>query len=205
MAKIRLTKTELRNQQLKLRGLERYLPTLQLKKALLQSEVSAASSAIEKLSQKTNVAHEKVRRFAELFTAKGVSPLFDALKIESVEKSYENVAGIELPMLEKVVFAQIDYPLFDTPYWIDSAIEELRSLISLREELNLAVEKKQRLQKELREVSIRVNLFEKVMIPRAKENIRKIKIFLGDQQLAAVGQAKVALSKIMLRKQKAAV
>ncbi|HEY5259666.1 MAG TPA: V-type ATP synthase subunit D, partial [Rhabdochlamydiaceae bacterium] len=53
--------------------------------------------------------------------------------------------------------------------------------------------------KELRDVSIRVNLFEKILIPRAQGNIRKIKIFLGDQQLAAVCQAKVAKQKILER------
>ncbi|EKE08245.1 MAG: V-type ATP synthase, subunit D [uncultured bacterium] len=65
--------------------------------------------------------------------------------------------------------------------------------------MNVAEEKKRSLEKELREVSIRVNLFEKVLIPRAQENIKKIKIFLGDQQLSAVAQAKVAKKKIFLR------
>ncbi len=56
------------------------------------------------------------------------------------------------------------------------------------------------LEKELREVSIRVNLFEKIMIPRTKANIKKVKIFLGDMQLAAVAQAKVSKRKILERK-----
>jgi V/A-type H+-transporting ATPase subunit D len=51
-------------------------------------------------------------------------------------------------------------------------------------------------------VSIRVNLFEKVLIPRAQENIKKIRIFLGDQQLSAVAQAKVAKLKIKARAKK---
>ena len=62
--------------------------------------------------------------------------------------------------------------------------------------IKIAQEKKIALEKELREVSIRVNLFEKILIPRALKNIKKIKIFLGDQQLAAVSQAKVAKRKI---------
>ncbi len=62
------------------------------------------------------------------------------------------------------------------------------------------MEKKRALQKELRDVSIRVNLFEKILIPRSQDNISKIRIFLGDQQLAAVAQAKVAKQKIERRK-----
>jgi V/A-type H+-transporting ATPase subunit D len=64
-------------------------------------------------------------------------------------------------------------------------------------------EQRQALEKEWREVSIRVNLFEKILIPRAVENIRKIKVFLGDQQLAAVSRAKVAKTKIEASKKKA--
>jgi V/A-type H+-transporting ATPase subunit D len=39
---MRLTKTELRLQQLRLNQLQKYLPTLQLKKTLLQLEVNNA-------------------------------------------------------------------------------------------------------------------------------------------------------------------
>jgi V/A-type H+-transporting ATPase subunit D len=49
-----------------------------------------------------------------------------------------------------------------------------------------------------------VNLFEKILIPRSQENIKKIRVFLGDQQLAAVAQAKVAKRKIAIRKQRQA-
>jgi V/A-type H+-transporting ATPase subunit D len=40
-----------------------------------------------------------------------------------------------------------------------------------------------------------VNLFEKVKIPEARDNIRRIRIFLGDQQTAAVARAKLAKAK----------
>lgn len=204
MATVRLTKTQLRIEQLKLKGLERYLPTLQLKKALLQSEVSGVEQLIGKLEKRYATELQNSRRFASLLTSRGIDSLFSSIAIEKIEKSFENVAGLELPSLEKVVFAEAGYSLFDTPYWVDSAAEELRTLLSLREELRIMRDKKTVLQNELRQVSIRVNLFEKIMIPRAKENIRKIKIFLGDQQLSAVGQAKAALHKILLRKQEEA-
>jgi V/A-type H+-transporting ATPase subunit D len=89
--------------------------------------------------------------------------------------------------------------LFDTPLWYESALEAVKKLIVIREKEKIAQDKKKALEKELREVSIRVNLFEKIMIPRAQDNIKKIKIFLGDLQLAAVSQAKVAKKKIELR------
>ena len=53
------------------------------------------------------------------------------------------------------------------------------------------------LQKELRTTVQRVNLFEKVKIPEAKENIRVISIYLQDQQTAAVVRGKIAKRKLV--------
>ena len=55
------------------------------------------------------------------------------------------------------------------------------------------------LAKELRITTQRVNLFEKVKIPECKNNIRIIRIYLGDQQANAVGVSKVAKHKVELR------
>lgn len=51
--------------------------------------------------------------------------------------------------------------------------------------------------REFRITSQRVNLFEKVMIPTAKANIKKINIYLGDQQTAAVVRGKIAKSSLI--------
>jgi V/A-type H+-transporting ATPase subunit D len=196
---IKLTKTELRVQQLKLIQLQKYLPTLQLKKAMLQIEVNAAQAEIEQLKVQFKAMEGRVSKYSALFSDRSAADLFSAVKIEVVEKSYENIAGIDIPSFEKVLFEKAGYSLFDTPVWLESAVEGLKELIGLREKIKITEEKKKALEKELREVSIRVNLFEKIMIPRAIENIKKIKIFLGDQQLAAVSQAKVSKRKILLR------
>ena len=92
------------------------------------------------------------------------------------------------------------FSLFATPVWMEAAIGQIQELILFREKIQVADQRVIALEKELREVSIRVNLFEKIMIPRAIENIKKIKIFLGDQELAAVCQAKVSKKKILARK-----
>lgn len=194
---VKLTKTELRAQQVRLNQLQKYLPTLQLKKMLLQLEVNIAAQEIEKVKREFDAAYKKIIAYARLFTDPSAFELFSAVKILDVQKSYENIAGIDVPVLEKVVFDETGFMLFDSPVWLDTAIADLRELLTLREKVRVGEEKKAALEKELREVSIRVNLFEKVLIPRAQETIRKIKIFLGDLQLAAVCQAKVAKQKIV--------
>lgn len=196
---IKLTKTELRAQQVKFNQLQKYLPTLQLKKVLLQVEVNQATSEIEAETSFFQTTEKRVTEYCRLFSEKSAFDLFPSVKIAQVEKHYENIAGVDIPIFEKVVFQESTYFLFDTPVWLDSAIVGVRSLIESREKIRVLEEKKACLEKELRDVSIRVNLFEKILIPRAKQNIKKIKVFLGDQQMAAVCRAKVSKKKILSR------
>ncbi len=202
MAEVKLTKTELRVQQLKLARLRKYLPTLQLKKAMLQTEVNQAQADIEILVKEFETSQETVGKYSALLTERSAIDLFSAVNVHQIERIQENIAGVEIPTFGKIIFEPATYSLFDTPLWFESAIQGLKELITVREKIKIAEEKKRALEKELREVSIRVNLFEKILIPRSIDNIKKITIFLGDQQLAAVSQAKVAKKKILLRNQR---
>ena len=197
---IKLTKNELRDQEYKLKQLEKYLPTLQLKKAMLQTEVNHAVYEIEKLTQAYMEHQSSCEAFQALLTAPDAITLFEKTEVKEVEKRYENIAGAEIPYFEKVLFIPPDYSLLSTPIWIDSGMEKLKDLIEAKARINVVEEKKAILEKELREVSIRVNLFEKILIPRTQFNIKKIKVFLGDQELASVAQAKVAKAKILKKK-----
>ncbi len=203
MAEIKLTKNELRDQQMHLAQLEKYLPTLQLKKAMLQAVVHEVRQEIQRLEYEQNDKRQQVDAFSALLATKTTIDPLQAVKIKKLGKRYENVAGVEVPYFEGVEFEEFTYSLFETAPWVDAAIIELRALTELRQRINVAYEQRQALEKEWREVSIRVNLFEKILIPRAVDNIRKIKVFLGDQQLAAVSRAKVAKTKIEASKEAA--
>jgi V/A-type H+-transporting ATPase subunit D len=205
VAEVKLTKNELRDQQTHLAQLEKYLPTLQLKKAMLQAEVSEVRQEIQRLETELNKKHQQVEIFSGLLTTRTTIDPLQAVKIKQVHKHYENVAGVEVPYFEGVDFEEFTYNLFETAPWVDAAVLELRELAALREHVKVAYEQRQALEKEWREVSIRVNLFEKILIPRAIDNIRTIKVFLGDQQLAAVSRAKVAKTKIEASKEAAFV
>lgn len=201
MTVLKLTKNELRTQQNRLNQFQRYLPTLQLKKAMLQFEVNNAQMEIAILHEEFAESRIRVEEFSPLLLEKSSCNVVLYADVLHVKKRYENIAGVEIPIFDKVVFKEPEYFLFDTPIWTDRATELLRDFVSIREKITVAEEKRRALEKELREVSIRVNLFEKVLIPRSQENIKKIRIFLGDQQLAAVAQAKVAKRKIAKRKE----
>ena len=196
MSQVRLTKNELRNQQLKHQQLSRYLPTLQLKKAMLQQEVNGVGQQLDEAIAKFSNLKDALFPIAELFQKSGMSQFFTALEVEEVFSTIENIAGVDIPVFSDMTFKPINYDGTSTPTWWDYAILQLKKLLVEKEKLKYIELKKKVLEKELREVSIRVNLFEKVLIPRTIADIKKIKIFLGDLQLSAVSQAKVAKSKI---------
>jgi len=199
MAQIKLTKTELRLQQVKLLQLQKYLPTLQLKKALLQAEVNQTVLEIEELRRDLDVKVEFMESRSLLFSERGLGDFFPGVSVLEVKKTYENIAGVEIPVFGEVVFGEPTYSLFDSPVWYEAGTEAVRALLISKEKVSIGEEKKRALEAELRDVSIRVNLFEKILIPRAVENIKRVKIFLGDQQLAAVSQAKMSKKKILER------
>lgn len=201
MALLKLTKNELRAQQTRLASLLKYLPTLQLKKSLLQLEVNEARIEINKAEGNYNAKHAEVTSYSALLSDKTAIDPEHAADVTHVAKHYENIAGVEVPYFDSITFADFDYSLFETAPWVDQVVLGLRSLAEARERIVVAREKKTALEKELRDVSIKVNLFEKILIPEAQKNIKKIKVFLGDQQLAAVARAKVAKSKIEAKKE----
>ncbi len=202
MAQIKLTKTELRVQQTKQLQLLKYLPTLQLKKSLLQTEVNGARAEIVRMENAFHETRLSVSHFSGLLSEHFGLSVEQMTRVEKIQKHYENIAGIEIPILDGVLFAPVEYSLFSTPPWLDVAIEQLHKMSEAKARVRIAEEKLVAMEKELREVTIRVNLFEKNLIPKTKHNIRKIKVFLGDQELAAVSQSKVAKTKIEERKRK---
>ena len=167
---------------------------------MLQTEVNHAISEVDTLISAYRDQHHVCESFSALLAPPYANFLAEGSKIQVVEKQYENIAGADIPLFKQVIFRPFHYSLFETPLWVDSALETLKALSVAQAKVEVAEEKKSVLEKELREVSIRVNLFEKILIPRAEGNIKKIKVFLGDQELASIAQAKVAKGKILKRK-----
>lgn len=197
MAQVKLTKVELVGLQNRLKLFQKYLPTLQLKKMLLQIEVNKAKDMILQLQTHYDTEKSVAQHHAKLLTDTSISDFIESLSIEKVDVKFDNIAGIDIPVLQNVVFRNPQNPLLFQPLWVDDAILIYRQLKTSYQKILIAVEKKEILEKELRVVSIRVNLFEKRLIPELEQDINKIKVFLGDQELQAVAQAKVSKSKIV--------
>jgi V/A-type H+-transporting ATPase subunit D len=103
-----------------------------------------------------------------------------------------NIAGVEIPVFKGADFTVQEYDVIKTPLWLDTAMDRMRQALLLDLEAQVLDEQRRLLERELRVTTQRVNLFEKVKIPEAKSNIKKIRVYLGDQQTAAVVRGKIA-------------
>ena len=197
---VKLTKNELKVQKDRLKQFQRYLPTLQLKKQQLQAVVMQVSAQLEQVEQQRRAAvaglDDWVAVFAENDSFPADKRLETRIRPRSVVCGQENIAGVTVPVFQELTFEDIQYDVADYPLWVDTAAVRLREIAALDAMAKTLRRRAELLEQELRSTAQRVNLFEKVKIPEAKENIRVIGIYLGDQQTSAVVRGKIAKKKL---------
>ena len=198
---IKLTKNELKKQKDNLKQFQRYLPTLQLKKQQLQSVIMGIRQELERKEaeriQMIGDLDDWVAVFAENEIFDEEKRLDQLVQPDKVIVKDENIAGVTIPAFEELTFKDINYDVDDYPLWVDTAVFKLREIARLDALVSTLRKQTALLEKELRTTSQRVNLFEKVKIPEAKENIRVIQVYLGDQQTAAVVRGKISKKKLV--------
>src|SRR3989338_779933 len=195
MPKIKFTKGELKRQRDALKRFERYLPILQLKKQQMQLEIQRVHERLNLKNQELDSLRSKINEWANLLK-EPEDYVRDWIKPNNIFTSSFNIAGVDIPIFERVEFIEAEYDLFLTPLWVDIAISSLRKLAALLEEKKVLNKQLEILSEELRITNQRVNLFEKVKIPECAETIRRIRIYLGDQEASAVGRSKMAKNKM---------
>jgi V/A-type H+-transporting ATPase subunit D len=188
--KIRHTKNEMKTQRVALTRFQRFLPMLQLKKQQLQAEILNIDHKIEEKKEQENAILSGLSKWIKLFSES--NDLDRIISLKRLDITDGNIAGVVIPVFTGISMYVDDYDLQSQPPWIDDAVVVVQEITRLRIEQKILLEQRRRISEELRTTSQRVNLFEKVKIPEAKENIRVIKIFLGDQQTAAVVRGKIA-------------
>jgi V/A-type H+/Na+-transporting ATPase subunit D len=202
-AKIKMTRPELKRQRDILARYQRFLPTLKLKHQLLQQSLLEAERHLHAAETRLNACNEAVLAMGIL------SDLPNGLMLETLSTPIEvhtgerNVAGVKIPVFEGATFRAPNYSAMFTPPYVD----ELLSRCISRTEAGLERDARrlgwQALRREFARVNQRLNLFEKVIIPQTTDAIRRIRIYLGDEQTAAVGRAKLARTKQMKKREKA--
>ena len=194
MAKIKLTKTELKAQTDALKRFQRFLPMLQLKKQQLQGEIAAIVAKAEEAAAREGALRGEIDRWVGLL-ATDESFVDGLVKVKKVNKGAANIAGVAIPTFESVETDTKDVDPWASPAWVDAAAAAAAKIMSLQAERAVYDEQRRLVADELQRTSQRVNLFEKVKIPECREAIRAIKIALGDEQTSAVARGKIAKSR----------
>jgi V/A-type H+-transporting ATPase subunit D len=191
VATIKLTKNELKSQKDALKRYQRYLPTLTLKKQQLQTEIRVIDARAREVRARRAALEKEFNAWIAVFGEReAFTP--DTVQVRNIKKSVGNIAGVAIPVYQGADFSRGDYDLYASPLWIDLAADKMEEVLSLDLEASVLDEQVALLSKELRITTQRVNLFEKVKIPETRGNIKKITVYLGDQQVAAVVRGKIS-------------
>ncbi|WP_289021931.1 V-type ATP synthase subunit D [Desulfobacter postgatei] len=200
MKKVKLTKPELKKQKDSLKRFQRYLPTLQIKKQLLQLEMGRILRDIKEINGEISRIKDSINPWAGYLVQE--IDLSQLLVIDGIETKKVNVTGVDIPMFVAAHIHIEEYDLFEYPLWVDKALEILQALVILTARRIILEAQFRLLSVELQITSQRVNLFEKVKIPEAENAIKKISIHMAEQMATAVGWARIVRKKIQAQERK---
>ncbi len=194
MAKLQLSKSALAQEQKSLKTFQRFLPSLDLKRQQVMAERAKAERALAETRREIDRFRKEAGEKLPML-ALGEVDLTDLAKLEKVTLGIENVVGTRLPKLEEIEVEVRPYALMGRPQWVDRTAEILHDMLELRVRVQVEERRLELLEQAVKTVTQRVNLFDKVLIPSAKQNIKRIQIYLSDQQTAGVARSKLAKKK----------
>lgn len=194
MAKLALNKSSLQKETAGLKTFRKFLPSLELKRKQLMAENTKAQVQYAETAQAYESAQQVLASYLTILAGEQ-ELLAGLLQVTHVELAEENIVGTRLPVLIDLQVERQPYSFLTTPAWLDDAIASLEDIARLRWLMSIQEERALLLGEALRKTTQRVNLFDKVLIPRTVGNIRKIKIFLSDVERAEVVRAKISKAK----------
>ena len=194
MSRPAINKSSLAHERKQLRLFKRFLPSLDLKRQQLLTEQKTATKDLVDAERTAAQLAQSLAGLMEPLGAYDID-LSGLVSIDSVVIEEENIVGAKLPVAREVKFKTAPYSKLAKPFWVDFLVEYLRQMCTERIYLQVRRERVVRLKQQVRRITQRVNLFEKVLIPRAQVNIKQIQIGLGEQERTAVVRSKIAKKK----------
>ncbi|MEM7614065.1 MAG: V-type ATP synthase subunit D [Pseudomonadota bacterium] len=194
MARLQLNKSSLSREMEQLRTYERFLPSLDLKRKQLMGEKAKAVIVIARMETRVAELTAQVGRDLPMLGNASID-LEGLVRLTDYQLGVENVAGTPLPVLQKIEVATRPYSPMTKPHWVDDVARLLREMLEARLQARVAQQRLDLLSEALDTVTQRVNLFDKVLIPTARTNIKKIRIYLSDADMQAVVRSKISKRK----------
>ncbi len=193
--KYKLNKSELTRLKKEGKIYYKFLPVLKLKQEQLQIEQIKIKKAVLQLKHNFDLYIKKYKSLICLLPDYIPIDIVQFVKYSSVKIVYKSIAGVKVPSINKINFNDIHLSYYAYPVWVIKGITKLQNMSSLNVEICFLIKQLELISKELKKATQKVNLFEKVLIPETELAIKRIKIFLGDEQVAAVGRGKIAKAK----------
>jgi V/A-type H+-transporting ATPase subunit D len=194
MARLQLSKSSLANEAKSLSTYKRFLPSLDLKRQQLMVEKNKAVALVKKTTQRIDALELEVGDHLPMLANDDIK-LKGLVKLTKANLGSENVVGIHLPTLSGIEVKVKSYALMATPHWVDNVVAILKEMLELKVLVKVNKQRLALLEKAVQTITQRVNLFDKVLIPQTEANIKRIKIYLSDEQMASVVRSKIAKRK----------
>lgn len=199
MAKLALNKSQLKKENDQLKLFKKVLPSLELKRMQLTSVLTKAQVLLIKDKSEAEQLINTIAKQLPMLAYRQII-LTDLVKLNNAEINEENVVGVRLPCLGRIDFDVLDYSMLTKPHWVDVFVDRIKEMITKRLVVKISEERVAKLDLAVRRITQRVNLFEKILIPTAGNNIQRIRIFLGDAERSSIVRSKIA--KAMHQKQR---
>ncbi len=190
MGKPVLSKQGLQKERENMRLYKRVLPSLELKRMQLTGELKRVQQELAAVQDEAKALGRRVAEQLPMLADRGVD-LSGLVKVASIDMGEENVMGVRLPALKGVQFEEAPYSMLARPHWTDVLIEKIKEMVSQRILIKVTERRVLLLKRAAKKVTQRTNLFEKILIPEARNNIRKIQIYLADADRSAVIRSKI--------------
>lgn len=194
MARLALSKSSLHKERRKLSNFEKFLPSLDLKRRQLMAERAKAEEELREADRALETFLRDIGEQLPMLSNREVD-LTDLVRVSSLSHDEENVVGVRLPRLLGFDVELKPYSRLGRPQWVDGVAARLKECVALQLRVRFGRKRVDILRLAVRRVTQRVNLFDKVLIPSTRKNIKYIGIFLGDAERAAVVRSKVAKKK----------
>lgn len=194
MAKLALNKTTLNREGRRLKAFRQFVPALDLKRKQLLAERQETSRQLMENQSQLEALHQIVAEQLPMLAASDIK-VDNLLQVKKVDIRYINLVGLELPELSAFEIDVQQYSRLLLPHWVDPLIQLQKKTLQIEVEIEVFKQRLTLLEEGLQKTTQRLNLFDKVLIPEAQANIRKIRIALSDAERAGVVRAKIAKNK----------
>ena len=194
MARLLLSKSTLLKEKKSLESYKRFLPSLEMKRQQLMAAVKDNQQQLLKLEEGLSGIQSFIAEQIPMLANVSID-LEGLVEIETINHKRVNVVGVWLYEIESIDFVLPEVYVLAKPHWVDVTQQKLKEALHLQVALEIEKYNEERLRQETNKVTQRVKLFDKVLIPETRANMRKIQLFLDDKDREMVVTSKLSKNK----------